>query len=186
MPMRTSNLRQSEVLRIRPAAGQRFWEHVAGSKEIELQRLEKLAHWLDTAFRVPGVGIRFGFDALLDLIPGVGDAIGTILSLYIFQAARRFGVPRVTLVRMALNIAIDFLVGLPPFIGPLFDTYWKANIWNVDLIKRHQTTNPQTSRRAKQRDALFVAVVISFLLLLMAGTIVLTVWIGSLLLQLLR
>jgi hypothetical protein len=184
--MRTSSLKQSEVSRFRPVVGQRFWEQVAGSKEIELERLEKLAYWLDTAFRVPGVGIRFGFDALLDLIPGVGDAIGTILSLYIFQAARRFGVPRVTLVRMVLNIAIDFLVGLPPFIGPLFDTYWKANIWNVDLIKKHQTTNPQTSRRAKLHDGLFVAVIVSFLLLLMAGTIVLTVWLVSLLVHLIR
>ncbi|HVX59744.1 MAG TPA: DUF4112 domain-containing protein, partial [Pirellulales bacterium] len=73
----------------------------------QLEReLELLALWMDGVFRIPGVGIRFGLDSLIGLLPGVGDALTSIVSLYILSAASRFGIPRVTLARMAMNIAI--------------------------------------------------------------------------------
>ena len=122
----------------------------------------------------------------MDLIPGIGDAIGAILSLYIFQAARRFGVPRVTLTRMAMNIGIDFVGGLLPFLGAIFDAYWKANIWNVALIRRHVESTPAQQRRARRGDWLFVLGTIAIALLLMAGTMALMVWVIHFFLQLLR
>jgi Domain of unknown function (DUF4112) len=154
--------------------------------EIELERLERFARMLDTAFRVPIVGLRFGLDAILDLIPGIGDAIGAILSLYIFQAARRFGVPRVTLTRIALNIGIDYIGGLLPILGAVFDAYWKANFWNVALIRRHVESAPAEQRRARRGDWLFVLATITIALLLIAGTMVLTVWLIHLVLQLFK
>ncbi len=140
------------------------------SEEREVDRLEQIAYWLDSAFRVPGIGLRFGFDAILDLLPGVGDALGALLSMYIFQAARRFGVPRVTLARMAMNIGIDYIGGLVPFFGAIFDAYWKANIWNVGLLKRHIKATPQEARRARRGDGVFVALCIVGLVLFMVAT----------------
>ena len=154
--------------------------------DAELEHLERLAYWLDTAFRVPGLGLRFGLDAILDLLPGIGDVLGTLASLYIFQAARRFGVPRITLVRMAINIFIDYLGGLAPFLGPVFDAYWKANIWNVASIKRYLNATPLAARKARRGDGLFVAGVVIVMLSLMAATFAIMVWIIGLLIHLIR
>ena len=154
--------------------------------EAELEHLERLANWLDTAFRVPGLGLRFGLDAILDLLPGIGDVLGTLASMYIFQAARRFGVPRITLVRMAINIFIDYLGGLVPFLGAVFDAYWKANIWNVALIKRHLNATPLAARKARRGDGLFVAGTVIVLLLSMAATFALVIWTISLVIHLIR
>ena len=151
-----------------------------------LAHLERLAYWLDAAYRIPVLGVRFGFDALLDLIPGIGDAVGTVLSLYILQAARTFGVPRITLVRMAMNIAIDFIGGLLPFVGVVFDAYWKANIWNVGLIRRHIADNPIQSRRARQSDWFFVIAMVAAIMILVVGTLTLFAWLVSVVVYLLR
>src|SRR5215831_4858940 len=136
----------------------------------QLAHLERLAYWLDTAFRVPVIGLRFGFDALLDLIPGIGDALGALFSIYILQAARAFGVSRITLVRMGLNIAIDFIGGLLPLVGTVFDAYWKSNIWNVDLIKRHLAASPLQARRARRGDWLVVVAITAVLIAMVVGT----------------
>lgn len=146
------------------------------SEEREVAHLEQIAYWLDSAFRVPGIGLRFGFDAILDLVPGIGDALGALLSMYIFQAARRFGVSRVTLARMAMNIGIDYIGGLVPFLGAIFDAYWKANIWNVALLKRHIKSTPQELRKARRGDGLFVALCIVGLVLFMVATFALFVF----------
>ncbi|HEY2883330.1 MAG TPA: DUF4112 domain-containing protein [Pirellulales bacterium] len=143
----------------------------------DVEFLESLAYWLDGAFRIPILGWRFGVDALLDLIPGIGDALGAIASLYIFQAARQFGLPRITLVRMALNIAIDFIGGLLPIAGALFDAYWKANLWNVALLKRHLAATPQESRRARRGDTLFVVMIIAVMLATMLAAAALVYWV---------
>ena len=163
---------------IRPrAAGRNAKQDVPPRSAVEnILFLERLAYWLDNAFRIPGLGWRFGVDALLDLIPGIGDALGTMASLYIFQAARRFGVPRVALARMAINIAIDYLGGLLPFLGAVFDAYWKANIWNVAILRRHLNATPMESRKARRGDGLFVWAVVSILIVFVVGVTALSVW----------
>ena len=161
---------RAAIIRPRPAltnAKQNVPPRTAAEEDIRF--LERLAYWLDNAFRIPGLGWRFGVDALLDLIPGIGDALGTLASLFIFQAARRCGVPRIAIVRMALNIGIDFVGGLLPFVGPLFDAYWKANVWNVALLKRYLAAPPVEARRARRSDTLFVVVVMTVLIAFMAG-----------------
>ena len=97
--------------------------------------LEMLAHWMDSAFHIPGIGLRFGLDAIIGLIPGLGDTLTSLASLYILNAGRRYGVPRVTMLRMAANIALDYLVGMIPLFGDAFDVVWKANQKNVALLQ---------------------------------------------------
>src|ERR1700755_3329542 len=97
------------------------------SRAERLARLDALATLLDTAFILPGTDIRFGFDAIIGLVPGIGDAITTIISLYIVREARALGAPRHLVARMLANVAIDGVVGAIPFLGDAFDVMWRAN-----------------------------------------------------------
>lgn len=134
--------------------------------------LELLAHWLDSVFRIPGLNIRFGLDVLLGLIPGFGDTATSLVSLYILQAATKAGVPRVTVARMALNIALDYVVGIVPIVGDLFDVYWKANNRNVELMRRHAQATPSQERRLEWGDRLFVIGLMAMLVLLLIGSVI--------------
>jgi len=103
--------------------------------EIE-QGLDNLAFVLDDLFRIPGIGWRFGLDAIIGLIPNVGDTLTSFASFYILLAGVRYGVPKITLLRMAMNIGIDYIVGSIPFIGDAFDFFWKSNKMNMELIRK--------------------------------------------------
>lgn len=113
---------------------------VEGGAVEELRELNRLATWLDTRFRLPGTNVRFGIDALLGLVPGIGDALAALPGIYILVRAQRMGVPRRLLIRMAWNLGIDWLVGTVPVLGDIFDVAFKANRRNVDLLKRHFET----------------------------------------------
>jgi hypothetical protein len=102
-----------------------------------LARVNRLAWWLDRSLRVPVIGKRIGADALLGLIPVVGDALGAVASLYIVATAARIGVPRSVLLRMAANVLLDSAVGAVPLAGDLFDMGFKANVRNARLLMRH-------------------------------------------------
>lgn len=103
----------------------------------EVEKLERLAHWLDDRFRIPGTNIRFGLDGLIGLVPGVGDSATAISGAYLVARAHRLGAPTPVLGRMAGNILIDMAVGAIPLLGDLFDIGFKANRRNVELLKRH-------------------------------------------------
>jgi hypothetical protein len=107
------------------------------SKAERIARLDALANLLGTAFIIPGTNIRFGFDAMIGLIPGIGDAITTVISLYIVREARALGAPRHLVARMLVNVAIDGVVGAVPFLGDAFDVMWRANRRNLALLRRH-------------------------------------------------
>lgn len=102
-----------------------------------IAELETLAHWMDAKFVIPGTKMRMGLDGLLGFIPGVGDTAGFMVSAYMLGRARRLGVPKMLMLRMIRNIFIDWLVGLVPLAGDLFDIGFKANIKNVRLLKEH-------------------------------------------------
>ena len=138
--------------------------------------LERLAALMDSAFRIPGLGWRIGLDAILGLIPGLGDTASTLVSLYILTAASRYRVRKVTIARMAFNILIDYLVGLIPIVGDLFDVWWKANQRNVELLRRRATAPADTARRMATGDWLFIVGVMAVLLGLLVGTIVLVAY----------
>ena len=101
------------------------------------KELETLAHSLDGLFRVPGTDWRFGLDALVGLIPGVGDAVTSVASFTILLGAVRHRVPKIVILRMAMNLAIDYVVGSIPFLGDAFDFVWKANQKNMTLLRAH-------------------------------------------------
>ncbi|MEX2118421.1 MAG: DUF4112 domain-containing protein [Pirellulales bacterium] len=139
-------------------------------------RLDDLSRWTDSVFRVPGLGWRFGWDPLIGLIPGIGDTATTLISLYILTAAARKGVSRGTMLRMAMNVAVDYLVGSIPLVGDLFDAYWKANQRNVALLRRRVEAGPAEARKASRGDWLFTAGLIAALLLLLAASIAVAWW----------
>ncbi|WP_163140601.1 DUF4112 domain-containing protein [Arhodomonas sp. KWT] len=100
-----------------------------------LRRLERFAVFMDTALPVPGTPWRIGADALVGLLPGIGDGAMAVLALYPVVEARRLGVRRRTLARMLANIAVDFAVGSIPLAGDVFDAGFRANRRNVDLLR---------------------------------------------------
>ena len=109
----------------------------ASDVEQTLARLELMAHILDSAFVIPGINRRIGLDAVMGLLPVVGDAVSTAISSYIIWEARRLGVPRWLIGRMIANTAIDGVVGVVPLVGDLFDAAFKANRRNVQQLRRH-------------------------------------------------
>jgi hypothetical protein len=133
-------------------------------------RLRALARLLDSAVQLPGTNVRFGLDAALGLIPGVGDLAGAALSGYIVLAAARMGVPAPVLARMLGNIAVDGMVGAIPLLGDLFDVGFRANLRNAALIERHVAA-PGAVRSASW--AIVSAVVIG-VIVLAAGGVALT------------
>jgi hypothetical protein len=137
--------------------------------------LQLLADWLDSVFHIPGTRIRFGLDAILGLLPGFGDTLSSIISLYILHASHRYGVPRITMARMGLNTALDWIVGIVPFAGDIFDVYWKANQRNVALLRRHLQHTPEERRKASRGDTLFVVGMIAVLLVVLVGCVTLAV-----------
>ncbi|MDF1719933.1 MAG: DUF4112 domain-containing protein [Minwuia sp.] len=101
----------------------------------ELRRLESLAEWLDNRFRIPGTQIRFGLDSLFGILPGVGDGLMLVPSVYVILRARRLGAPISLILRMLINVLLDFVVGLVPVLGDVFDIFFRANTSNVDLLR---------------------------------------------------
>ncbi len=144
------------------------------------QRSDRLAHLLDTAFRVPGTRMRFGIDPILGLIPGVGDAAGLVLSAYIVIEGWRSGASRAVLLRMLFNVAVDAIFSVVPLLGDLLDAGWKANSRNMALLKRH-LADPG---RADSASRAFIALVLAGLLILIAatamGTVIVIRWIAGL------
>tara|TARA_B100000315_G_scaffold243102_1_gene266093 strand:- start:842 stop:1231 length:390 start_codon:yes stop_codon:yes gene_type:complete len=103
-------------------------------KEAELKRIKRFASLLDECVPIPGTGHRIGLDAIIGLIPVVGDVFTSVTALYIFRVAWRLGVPKIVLMRMMLNIGIDFILGAVPVLGDLYDIYLKSNLKNVRLL----------------------------------------------------
>lgn len=143
--------------------------------EVE-QSLERLGWLLDDFFRIPGLGWRVGLDALVGLIPGVGDTATTLASLYVLTAAVRYRVPKVTLLRMGLNLAIDYAMGSLPLVGDLFDAWWKSNQKNIELLRQRATVSASEAREGKISDWLFVGLIILLLVGLAIGAALVSIF----------
>ncbi len=102
-----------------------------------LVRLQRLAWLIDGAFRLPGTRFRFGLNSLVGLVPGGGDVVLGLISLYIIYEAARLGLPRHKLARMLLNVAIEVAGGSVPILGDLFDMALKANLRNLAIVEAH-------------------------------------------------
>ena len=141
-----------------------------------LARLRRMAFWLDAGIAVPGTSVRVGLDPLLGLVPGLGDAVGALLSAWLLVEAIRLGAPRATLARIGSNIALDALIGAVPLLGDAFDVVWKANLKNVALLERHA----MDPAGAGKSDRLFVTLLVGGVVALCGGLLVggalLTAW----------
>jgi hypothetical protein len=146
--------------------------------------LERLGWLMDDLFRIPVLGWRFGLDAIIGLVPAVGDTTTSLVSLYILASAVRYRVPKITLLRMGVNIAIDYLMGSVPVVGDLFDAYWKSNKMNVELLKRRAQASAIEAEKGRASDWLFVGLIILVLVGLLLGSATVSIYLGLKLLQL--
>jgi Domain of unknown function (DUF4112) len=105
-----------------------------------VKRLERFARLMDTAWRIPFTRWRFGLDSVLGLIPGAGDGVNLLLSVYTLHLARKVGAPNSLLLKMAANAGIDFGLGTVPVLGDIFDMYFKSNTRNLKLLKDYLAT----------------------------------------------
>ncbi|HXC47202.1 MAG TPA: DUF4112 domain-containing protein [Candidatus Sulfotelmatobacter sp.] len=120
------------------------------------EHLDYIAALLDDMFRIPGTQIRFGLDALIGWVPGVGDAAAAIASFLIVLAAWRRGVQAVTLVRMVANVVLETALGAIPVAGDIFHVFWKSNRRNYRLLIREREQPGANSRR----DWMFLAIIL--------------------------
>jgi len=133
-----------------------------------IAQLRSLSRLLDTKFQGP-LGTRYGMDALIGLIPGVGDFITSALSFYIIAQAAALGVSSATLIRMAIYIIFEHVIDMIRFVGNLFDFYWKANKMNLDLIESH-LKNP-TRETIQSRTVVALIFIVLLLMLIASGYI---------------
>jgi len=142
------------------------------------RRLARLAWLLDNSIPIPGLQFRIGFDAILGLIPGLGDILGVLLSSYIVREAARIGASRSVLIHMAFNVAVEGVVGLVPFIGDLFDAVWKANQRNLALLDAHLQHPHRAARSSRTFVTLLIVVLVAFIALTaaLAFVIVRALW----------
>ncbi|HEU4477536.1 MAG TPA: DUF4112 domain-containing protein [Pyrinomonadaceae bacterium] len=140
--------------------------------------LERLGWLMDDLFRVPVLGWRFGLDALIGLIPGLGDTSTALVSFYILAAAVRYRVPKITMLRMGLNIGIDYLFGSLPVLGDLADAAWKSNQKNLDLLRRRATVSAEEAREGRASDWLFVGGIIVVLVALALASFTISIYLA--------
>jgi hypothetical protein len=110
------------------------------SREDAIARVTMLAKLMDSAVLIPGLNRRVGLDAVLGLVPGIGDAVSAALSSYIIWEARQLGLPRWKIARMIGNVAVDTAIGAIPLAGDVFDVFFKANQRNIRIIHEHLGT----------------------------------------------
>jgi hypothetical protein len=116
-----------------------------------LAQVKWLASLMDDRFAVPGTSLRFGWDSVLGLFPGLGDVLTSAISLLIVHHAWQTGASRLTIARMLGNVGIDFAVGALPFLGDVFDVVWKANRKNARLLEQHLRRQAEKERASRFR-----------------------------------
>lgn len=134
-------------------------------KKQKLKELQKLSSLLDSKFEGP-FGFRFGLDALIGLIPVIGDWIGAAMSIYIISQAASMGVGNATLIRMAINVALENIIDMIPLLGNVFDFYWKANNRNMELLEKHLQNPPRETIKSR----MIVGIIAVAMLLLLFAT----------------
>ncbi|STD12675.1 Uncharacterised protein [Dermatophilus congolensis] len=140
--------------------------------------LDLLAWLLDDLIRIPGIRMRIGADALIGLIPGVGDVLGTALGGAVLIGAVRQRVPMSTLLRMGWNLFIDQILGLIPGVGDIADFAHRANSKNVQLLRRDiaEGRTVSTDTRGYLIRAAFLVGVILCVLIVFTGVALWFLW----------
>ena len=146
-----------------------FMEH---SKKIEIAKY--MAELLDRQFTIPGTSIRIGLDPVLGLIPGVGDAIASLAGSVILFLGAQAQLPKIVLVHMSLNIALNGMIGAIPVLGDLFSVWFQSNVKNVELLERHAFSDRHTSTAGNWT---FVIGLLLGILCLIVGAVVGIFWV---------
>ena len=138
-------------------------EEIIERNEEKLLRLKLLSERVDELTKIPGTNQKIGIDAIIGVIPILGDFIGAVFSTYIMYSGIKMGVSSKVVTKMAANIAIEFMIGWIPVIGDIFDVLWKANKRNVELI--------ENATAEKQINAKLNYLIVALLITLILGTI---------------
>ena len=138
-------------------------EEIIERNEEKLLRLKLLSERLDELTKIPGTNQKVGIDAIIGVIPILGDFVGAVFSTYIMYSGIKMGVSSKVVTKMAANIAIEFMIGWIPVIGDIFDVLWKANKRNVELI--------ENATAEKQINAKLNYLIVALLITLILGTI---------------
>jgi hypothetical protein len=134
-----------------------------------MEGLDRVARIMDDLIRIPILNLRIGLDPILGLVPWLGDTASALFSLYLIGSAIQYRLPKVVILRMAMNVAFDYLIGIIPFVGDATDFFIKSNRWNMNLLRRYA----QERRPPSFTDYLFVIFVIGALVAVIAGGITL-------------
>jgi uncharacterized membrane protein len=137
-----------------------------------LEHLRTITLLFDQAFTLPGTRWRFGLDALIGLVPGLGDVAGALVAAYAMHVARRLNAPPVVQLYLLSNIALDAVVGIVPIVGDVFDFAYKAQTRNLALLDAWVASPARTARRSR-RGMLLIAIAI---IVVFATVTVLSVW----------
>ena len=133
-----------------------------------------LADWLDQRFTIPGTSIRIGLDPILGLIPGIGDMIANLAGSAIILIAAQYRLPKIVLLRMGLNVALNAIIGAIPVFGDIFSIWFRSNVKNAQLLERYVGTEGRVSNFS---NWIFVIAVIGGIILLLIAILVVTVWV---------
>ena len=125
------------------------------------EKAEQLAWLMDSSITIGRFSI--GLDAIIGLIPGLGDLVTSLIGYWIVLRAMQAGVHRAAVMRMVLNLGIDAIVGIVPVFGDMFDMAYKANMKNMRIYRE-----ALSGTRAPLKDWGFNVLVILVLLLMLA------------------
>lgn len=136
----------------------------------DLVALRRFAFFMDEAFTIPGTRFKVGLDAVLGLIPGIGDVIGAVMSTWIVVGALRHRVPFRIIARMILNIGVDLIFGAVPVAGDVFDFLYEENVKNMRLLEKHR--DRRRPPRSMAAIAFVASLVVLFVLAMAVGVVV--------------
>lgn len=147
----------------------------------DLVALRRFAYFMDAAIAIPGTGRRVGLDAGLGLIPGVGDAIGALLSCWIIIGALRHRVPIARVTRMVFNVALDLIVGSVPFLGDIVDFLFEENVMNLNSLLRYRdrTRPPRSLGSIAGAATLILLIILALAILVLVGVASAIIWIAN-------
>lgn len=132
-----------------------------------------LAEWLDRRFTIPGTSIRIGLDPILGLIPGIGDIIANLAGSAIILIAAQYRLPKIVLLRMGLNVALNAMIGAIPVLGDIFSIWFRSNVKNAQLLERYAAVEGHASTFG---NWIFVIAVVGGIFLLLIAILLATVW----------
>jgi len=144
-------------------------EEIIELNEEKLLRLKLLSERLDNSIKIPGTNQKIGIDAIIGIIPILGDFIGAIFSTYILYSGIKMGVSSKIVKKMAANIAIEFIIGSIPIIGDIFDALWKANKRNVELIEKATLENQENNRLNHLIMASLIIIILGLILVFLGS-----------------